>query len=54
MVALQKGVIIMKKILVIEGGGRPRGNTAKLVDAFVRGAEEAKHQVERISLIKTE
>ncbi|PWM67733.1 MAG: flavodoxin family protein [Eubacteriales Family XIII. Incertae Sedis bacterium] len=44
----------MKKILVIEGGGRPRGNTAKLVDAFVRGAEEAKHQVERISLIKTE
>lgn len=44
----------MKKILVVAGGGRPKGNTAQLVDAFVRGAEEAGHFVEKVSLLKTE
>ncbi|MDE6016054.1 MAG: flavodoxin family protein [Acetatifactor sp.] len=44
----------MKKILVVAGGGRPKGNTAQLVDAFVRGAEEAGHSVEKVSLLKTE
>lgn len=37
----------MKNILVVMGGGRPKGNTAQLVDAFVKGAEEAGHLVER-------
>lgn len=44
----------MKHILVITGGGRPGGNTAQLTDAFIRGAEEAGHQAEKISLLKTE
>lgn len=42
----------MKRILVIQGGGRPNGNTAQLVSSFVRGAEEAGHHVEVISLLK--
>ena len=44
----------MKKILVVLGGGRPNGNTNQLVDAFRKGAEEAGHEVEKISLNKTE
>ena len=44
----------MKKILVVIGGGRPKGNTAQLVAAFCKGAEEVGHQVETISLIKNE
>lgn len=44
----------MKQILVVIGGGRPKGNTAQLVDAFIRGAEEAGHSVEKVSLLKTE
>lgn len=44
----------MKNILVVAGGGRPKGNTAQLVDAFIKGAEEAGHLVEKISLMKTE
>ena len=44
----------MKKILVGMGGGRPKGNTAQLVDAFMKGAEEAGHSVEKVSLMKTE
>ena len=44
----------MNKNLVVMGGGRPKGNTAQLVDAFVRGAEEAGHSVEKVSLLKTE
>lgn len=43
----------MKKILVISCGGRPRGNTAQLTDAFIRGAEEAGNQVQRVSLLDT-
>ena len=44
----------MKNILVIQGGGRPHGNTAQLVESFVRGAEEAGNFVEVISLNKHE
>ena len=44
----------MKQILVIQGGGRPKGNTAQLVASFVNGAEDAGHSVEIISLNKTE
>lgn len=44
----------MKNILMVQGGGRLGGNTAQLAGAFVRGAEEAGHQVQTISLIKTE
>lgn len=31
----------MKKILVVQGGGRAKGNTAQLVSHFVMGAEES-------------
>ena len=44
----------MKKILVILGGGRPKGNTRQLVDAFARGATDAGHEVEIISLNKVQ
>ena len=44
----------MKRIVVIQGGGRPRGNTAQLIDSFKRGAEEAGHSVEVISLLRHE
>ena len=41
---------MMKKILIILGGGRKKGNTAQLVDAFMKGAMEAGHATELISL----
>ena len=44
----------MKRILVIQGGGRPHGNTAQLVESFVRGAKDAGNSVEVISLNKNE
>ena len=44
----------MKKILVVQGGGRFNGNTSQLADAFIQGAMEAGHTVEKISLNKTE
>ena len=44
----------MKKSLVIQGGGRPAGNTSQLVGDFVKGAEEAGHSVKVISLVKNE
>lgn len=44
----------MKKILVVQGGGRANGNTAQLVSYFVKGAEGSGHSVEVISLIKNE
>lgn len=43
----------MKNILIISGGGRPHGNTAQLADAFARGAEDAGHCVEKVSLLET-
>ena len=42
----------MKKILVIQGGGRPNGNTARLTARFCDGARDAGHEVEVISLAK--
>lgn len=44
----------MKNILIIQGGGRSKGNTAQLIDSFVKGAEEAGHLVEVVSLMKNE
>ena len=44
----------MKNILIVLGGGRPNGNTAQLVSAFQRGAEDAGHRVETVSLNKIE
>ena len=44
----------MKKILVIQGGGRHKGNTEQLIDHFVKGATEAGHLAEVISLMKNE
>ena len=44
----------MKNILVVQGGGRAKGNTAQLVDSFIKGATEAGHTVERINLNQTE
>ena len=40
----------MKNILVILGGGRPRGNTMQFVEAFVKVALDAGHQTEVVSL----
>ena len=44
----------MKNILIVVGGGRPNGNTAQLVRSFVKGAEDAGHKVEMLSLLKAE
>lgn len=44
----------MKNILIIQGGGRPKGNTTQLVEHFIKGAKEAGHKVELISLLKNE
>lgn len=44
----------MKNILVIQGGGRPKGNTAQLIDRFVKGTMDAGNTVEVISLMKNE
>ncbi len=44
----------MKKILVVLGGGRTRGNTKQLVDSFMQGARDAGHDIQLISLNKME
>lgn len=44
----------MKRILIVLGGGRRGGNTSQLAEAFAKGAAEAGHQVETISLNETE
>lgn len=44
----------MKKILVVLGGGRPKGNTRQLVDAFIHGATDVGNDVELILLNKIE
>lgn len=41
-----------KNILVVRGGGRPRGNTAQLAESFAKGAVENGHNVELIFLAK--
>ena len=43
-----------KQILTVLGGGRPKGNTAQLAEAFIQGAEAAGHRVETVSLVKNE
>ena len=43
-----------KNILVIQGGGRAKGNTARLVESFKAGAEESGHSVEVVSLLRNE
>lgn len=44
----------MKKVIVIQGGGRAKGNTAQLVNCFKKGVEDAGHLVEVISLLNHE
>jgi multimeric flavodoxin WrbA len=44
----------MKNILIIQGGGRPKGNTAQLTASFEKGAADAGHSIETISLLKNE
>ena len=44
----------MKNILIVLGGGRPKGNTRQLADAFAQGARDAGHQVEIVSLNQVE
>ena len=44
----------MKRILVVLGGGRPKGNTRQLADAFIQGAVDAGHEVEFVSLNQVE
>lgn len=38
------------RVLVINGSPRAKGNSDLLCDEFIRGAEEAGHQVEKILL----
>lgn len=40
----------MKNILVISTSPRKGGNSETLADAFIRGAEEAGHKVEKVCL----
>lgn len=42
----------MKNIMIVQGGGRTHGNTEQLVEAFRRGAVDAGHKVEIVSLHK--
>jgi len=44
----------MKRILVVLGGGRLKGNTRQLADAFIQGAVDAGHEVELVSLNQVE
>ena len=44
----------MKKILIIQGGGRPNGNTDRLVKEFAKGSVDAGHDIEIKSLVKNE
>ena len=41
---------MVKKVLVISTSLRPRSNSEALADEFVRGAVEAGHDVEKLSL----
>lgn len=42
----------MKKILVLSGSPRIHGNSSILCDEFIRGAEKAGHQTEKINVAK--
>jgi len=39
-----------KKILVIVGSERPTGNSARLAEAFIEGAQQAGHEITRIDI----
>ncbi len=39
-----------KKILILNGSPRPKGNTASLCEAFIKGAEEQGHSVVQFNL----
>ena len=43
---------MMKKILILNGSPRKKGNTEALVNAFSEGAEAKGHQVTHISVVK--
>ena len=38
------------RVLIVNGSPRAKGNSDLLCDAFLRGAQEAGHQVEKVSL----
>ena len=40
----------MKRVLVISASPRVRSNSDALADEFIRGAKEAGHEVEKISI----
>lgn len=42
----------MKKIMILNGSPRAKGNTAALIDSFTKGAESAGHKVVRFDLQK--
>ena len=44
----------MKKILIVQGGGRANGNTSQLINSFIAGAEECGHSATLVSLIENE
>lgn len=39
-----------KKIVILNGSPRAKGNTAGLIDAFAKGAEQAGHEIVRFDL----
>ena len=41
-----------KKIVILNGSPRPKGNTAGLIEAFVNGAKQAGHEIVRFDLQK--
>ena len=43
-------MVMSKKVLILAGSPRKGGNSDILCDAFLRGAEEAGHSVEKIWL----
>ncbi|GGJ95186.1 flavodoxin family protein [Parabacteroides faecis] len=47
-----KVAIMNKKIIILNGSPRLKGNTAGLIDAFVQGAEQTGHTVKTFNLQK--
>lgn len=46
----QKGVNMSKKIVILNGSPRPKGNTKGLIEAFTKGAESKGHEVKCFDL----
>lgn len=44
----------VKKILIIQGSGRPNRSTDQLVRAFAKGVNDAVHKIEILLLFKNE